>query len=79
MDLTRNEKFVHFYNSNESLWKTFRPYVLKHNHRTGNRYEFAQTVNRVRIGQPTDEDMKTLSFDFQLLTGIDTKIFDINR
>ena len=40
MDLTRNEKFVHFYNSNESLWKTFRPYVLKHNHRTGNRFEF---------------------------------------
>ena len=42
------------------MWKTFRPYVLKHNHRTGNRYEFAQTLNRVRIGQPTDDDMKTL-------------------
>merc|ERR1711911_366769 len=41
-------------------WEMFRPLILKINHRQGNDKIYADMLNRIRVGQQTEEDMKML-------------------
>ena len=43
-----------------SLWKKFDVVILKHNHRQGEDKEYADILNRLRIGEVTEEDVKIL-------------------
>ena len=43
-----------------SLWQKFDVVVLRHNHRQGEDKEYADVLNRLRIGQVTDEDVQLL-------------------
>ena len=43
-----------------SLWKMFDVVMLKHNHRQGKDGEYAETLNRIRIGELTEKDIKML-------------------
>ncbi len=43
-----------------SLWSLFVPVELKENHRQGNDAQYAQLLNRVRFGKPTEQDIATL-------------------
>ena len=42
------------------LWKEFEPHNLEMNHRQKNDKVFADILNRIRMGEKTDEDVKTL-------------------
>ena len=67
----RNEKF-RLYNLAEGqddehnqMWMDFKPIMLKTNHRQGDEKLFAEVLNRVRVGELTDDDqtlMKTRVF-----------------
>ena len=67
----RNEKY-RLYNLAQGqddevnhLWQEFKPIMLKTNHRQGEEGRFADVLNRIRLGQVTDEDvalMKTRIF-----------------
>merc|ERR1711911_347224 len=41
-------------------WEMFKPLILKINHRQGNDKIYADMLNRIRVGQQTEEDMKML-------------------
>ena len=43
-----------------SLWKQFKVINLKHNHRQGEGSQWTELLNRVRIGEPSDDDIKIL-------------------
>ena len=40
-----------------NLWSLFTPYILEENHRQGENKEFADILNRLRIGAHTTEDI----------------------
>ena len=40
-----------------NLWGLFTPYVLEQNHRQGENKEYADILNRLRIGEHTKEDI----------------------
>ena len=42
------------------LWKQFQPMILKHNHRQGKSKEWADTLNRIRVGNVTSADEELL-------------------
>ena len=44
----------------ESLWQKFEVVNLTHNHRQGKDKEFASLLNRIRVGNATDEDFELL-------------------
>ena len=44
----------------DSLWRSFDVINLTHNHRQGTDKQLADILNRIRMGQPSDEDMKIL-------------------
>ena len=47
------------------MWMDFKPVMLKTNHRQGDERLFAEVLNRVRVGEITDDDqtlMKTRVF-----------------
>ena len=41
-------------------WQNFHIINLEENHRQGNDREYAEVLNRIRVGEQTDEDIKTL-------------------
>ena len=41
----------------DSLWDNFTPFILKENHRQGENKEWADTLNRLRYGLHTSEDI----------------------
>ena len=43
-----------------NLWNSCEPMILKHNHRQGKEKEWANTLNRIRVGNVTEEDMRIL-------------------
>ena len=43
-----------------NLWDKFEAITLKNNHRQGENLIYANLLNRIRIGQHTDEDIKIL-------------------
>ena len=43
-----------------SLWKKFGVIILRHNHRQGEDKNYADLLNRLRIANVTEEDIKTL-------------------
>ena len=43
-----------------SLWKKFDIVILRHNHRQGEDKMYAEILNRLRIGEVSEEDEKTL-------------------
>lgn len=45
---------------NLGLWKLFEPWILKHNHRQGEGGEWANCLNRLRLGIVTEEDLNCL-------------------
>ena len=51
-----------------SLWKKFDVVILKHNHRQGEDKEYADILNRLRIGEVTEEDVKILEPESDLST-----------
>ena len=55
----RDFKLRQFHESlgDKPLWKQFQPMILKENHRQGKSKEWADTLNRIRVGNvtPTDE------------------------
>jgi ATP-dependent DNA helicase PIF1 len=44
-----------------NLWETFKLVNLEENHRQGEDKNYADLLNRVRVGEFTDEDIETLS------------------
>ena len=44
----------------DSLWEKFNVIMLKHNHRQGEDREYADMLNRIRIGNLEPEDLKIL-------------------
>ena len=42
------------------LWELFEPWILTHNHRQGASCEWANTLNRFRMGIVLDDDLKAL-------------------
>ena len=44
----------------DSLWASFSVINLTKNHRQGSDRKFADILNRVRVGEQTEEDLKTL-------------------
>ena len=42
------------------LWESFEPFILRHNHRTGEGNTWTETLNRIRVGEVTEEDMEVL-------------------
>ena len=45
---------------NYGLWNLFEAWILKHNHRQGEGGEWANCLNRIRMGIVTEEDLKCL-------------------
>ena len=43
-----------------NLWKSCEPMILRHNHRQGKEKEWANTLNRIRVGNVTEEDKRIL-------------------
>ena len=43
-----------------SLWEQFEVIILRHNHRQGEDMEYADLLNRARVGEVTDEDVQLL-------------------
>ena len=52
------------FHSASNIFGSFLPHVLKHNHRQGDSKIFANTLNRIREGILTEEDMKLLENRF---------------
>ena len=42
------------------LWETFDVITLEENHRQNEDKDYAEILNRIRIGKPTEDDLKTL-------------------
>ena len=51
-------KQPYFYS--ETHWHSFQVITLEENHRQGNDKSYADVLNRIRVGQQTDEDIKQL-------------------
>ena len=45
----------------DDLWKKFEVVILKTNHRQGEDKEYADILNRIRVGQQTVEDITKLN------------------
>ena len=55
----RDEQFSISYQI-DSLWEKFKCINLEENHRQGEDKEYAEILNRIRVGNQTDEDVATL-------------------
>ena len=51
----KNKHFEAYFNVN-SIWHTFEPIILRHNHRQGEGKAWAQSLNNFRVGIVTAED-----------------------
>ena len=58
-------------------WKMFKSLTLEINHRQGNDKIYADILNRIRVGQQTDEDMKLLKSRIRKRGHDDLKQVDI--
>ena len=54
-----NEHFLAYHNV-DPLWRKFEPFELTHNHRQGEGSSWVNTLNRIREGKHTEEDMEIL-------------------
>ena len=45
----------------EPIWDQFCPIILRTNHRQGEDREFSELLNRIRVGEQTQDDLSTLS------------------
>ena len=53
----KNEKLRAAYNElDKPLWEEFQPMILRHNHRQGKSKQWAETLNRIRVGILTTKD-----------------------
>lgn len=43
-----------------NLWESFTPYIFHQNHRQGEHKDYADLLNRLRVGQQTEEDIRTI-------------------
>ena len=50
-----------FGDGTDSLWSCFEVINLTHNHRQDSDKEFANILNRIRLGEQTSEDIELLS------------------
>ena len=55
----KNPKFA-AYHDEYSLWQLFEPMILRHNHRQGEGSEWADMLNRFRLGIVTIDDLALL-------------------
>ena len=44
----------------EPIWSQFRPIILRTNHRQGEDLEFSEILNRIRVGEQTEDDFVKL-------------------
>ena len=49
-----------FGDGNDTLWRSFQVIILTENHRQGKDHEFAEMLNRIRVGKQTKADMDRL-------------------
>ena len=63
---TPYDKRLQLYYHVEDIWKKFEVINLKTNHRQGDDKTYADLLNRIRVGEQTEEDIKLLS----------TRVFD---
>ena len=56
----RGEKYREYYEMC-SLWDMFECIELTHNHRQAEDWEYAELLNRIRMGKHTEEDLKMLA------------------
>ena len=54
-------KAFQLYAEMQDIWKKFKSIELKTNHRSGEYHSYADLLNRVRIGEPTEEDIDLLN------------------
>ena len=55
----KNHRFT-FTFLNDSIWKKFKPVILKTNHRQGENKAYAEILNRIRIGNILKSDLQAL-------------------
>merc|ERR1711888_575673 len=55
-----NQEF-HVVHAIDPRWKKFESLILEKNHRQGNDKDYADLLNRVRVGKQTKEDIAILS------------------
>ena len=58
---TPYDKRLQLYYHVEDIWKKFEVVNLKTNHRQGDDRTYADILNRIRVGEQTEEDIKLLS------------------
>ena len=58
-DITKNDEFHATYHIHPR-WKMFKSLILEKNHRQGADKEYAELLNRMRVGEMTNGDKKTL-------------------
>ena len=58
--LDPRDKQFHLSHDLDPLWKKFHCITLKENHRQGDDKEYAEMLNRIRVGKQTDEDILKL-------------------
>ena len=51
---------ISYGDGSESLWRSFKVINLEENHRQGEDREYADLLNRIRIGKPSEDDLKVL-------------------
>ena len=55
----QDDKFQKAYDI-DPLWEIFKPVILKTNHRQGEDHQFANMLNRFRVGECLDSDIKMM-------------------
>ena len=58
-DKPRNSCWMNRYET-DGLWDLFSPYILHENHRQGEDKDYADLLNRLRLGQQTEEDIQRI-------------------
>ena len=56
-DRPQDDSWQNSYEWND-LWSHFTPYIFEQNHRQGENKEYADILNRIRIGMHNEEDVK---------------------
>ena len=54
--IDKHHKSLHEALEDDALWNILQPMILKHNHRQGEDKQWAETLNRMRVGKVTSAD-----------------------
>ena len=79
--IPESKEFLGLHNT-KPLWNQMKPMILKHNHRQGEDKAWAETLNRIREGKMTEEDIEVIKSRWipdSLLKETATHIFYENK